>query len=217
MKEAVSNKIKSQLSKIIEAYFELVRLELDNFRLVLLIDGVKIDNETLVHVTTSGCDDKINKRRKLLGETFYSQKKDITDSFFLTLAKLFDEPKRNQPNSIPVMVSTISKNYHIFEKTEKLKVAISTYEESLIKNIDLINLIKEHRDKCLAHNDNKSQCNHLDSLSTNETRRLMDIIKNLVNSVSSFFDLIGISESDINKMSNESFKKNTELLKTLEK
>lgn len=44
MKELVSAKIKGQLEKIIAVYFDLFRLELDNFRLVLLFEGVSVEN-----------------------------------------------------------------------------------------------------------------------------------------------------------------------------
>jgi len=215
MKESVSKNIKSQLSKIIEIYYELVRLELDNFRLTLLFEGVVVDDK-LVHLTTTNCDKKINKRRKIVGETFYSQKKDIVDSFFLNLAKLFDDPKRNKPKSVPVMVKTISNNFHLFQSVKILEAALAKYEKEISKNNETINIIKEHRDKCLAHHDNKVHCNHLNSMSTNETRKLMDIIKSLVNSVSSFFNVAGISDSDINKIRSESFDKNTKLIEMFE-
>lgn len=216
MKELVSAKIKGQLEKIIAVYFDLFRLELDNFRLVLLFEGVSVENVGEVFIANSSCSKKINKRRQLLGETFYSQKKDIVNSFFLNLAKLFDAPKRNKPKSIPILVKTITNNYHLFEKTEDLKKAIDRYEERINKSIKTINLVKEHRDKCLAHNDNNVECCHLKGLSTNETREVMETIKSLVNSVCSFFEMVGILDSELEKIKDASFTKNIELLDTFE-
>lgn len=216
MKNAIRTKVKSHLIKIKELYFKLIRLELDNFRLIILCEGFSIEELSNIHLTTSGSDQKITERRKLMYETFYSQKQDIVDSFFLTLAKLFDESKRNKPISVPTLVTFLSNNIHLFDEKTKVQKMIKEYQEKLIEVEDILNIIKEHRDQCLAHNDPKKNCGHLENLTTNETRKIMDVIFNIVNEVSELFDVSKIDKSEIERIRSESFNKNYRLLEKFE-
>jgi len=216
MKNAIHTKVKSHLIKIKQLYFKLIRLELDNFRLIILCEGFSIEELSNIHLTTSGSDQKITERRKLMYETFYSQKQDIVDSFFLTLAKLFDESKRNKPISVPTLVTFLSNNIHLFDEKTKVQKMIKEYQEKLIEVEDILNIIKEHRDQCLAHNDPKKNCGHLENLTTNETRKIMDVIFNIVNEVSELFDVSKIDKSEIERIRSESFNKNYRLLEKFE-
>ena len=216
MKNAIHTKVKSHLIKIKELYFKLIRLELDNFRLIILCEGFSIGELSNVHLTTSGSDQKITERRKLMYKTFYAQKSDIVDSFFLTLAKLFDESKRNKPISVPNLVTLLSNNIHLFDEKTKIQETIKEYQEKLIEVKNILNIIKEHRDQCLAHNEPKRSCEHLDNLTTNETRKIMDVIFNFVNEDSELFDVSKINESEIERIRSESFNENYRLLEKFE-
>lgn len=198
MKDRVKNKVISHIEKISDFYFKLIRLELDHFRLILLYEGLSIiGSSTKLHLTTSGSDEKINERRRLVKETFYSQKEEIIDSFFLTLAKIFDESKRNKPISLPNLVLLLTNSLHLFEEKKKIEQLLRNYKIKIEEVDDLLRMIKEHRDKCLAHSDEINKCEHLDGVTTNETRQIMDIVFHFLNECSDIFGIKKIEEFDI--------------------
>ncbi len=215
MKDIIESKVQKYVEFIIQEYYELHQLKLDYFSFLILINGFPL-NENRVFLTTSGIDEKINERIKLLSGLSPNKDKTIIDSYFLKLAKLFEAPKRDRPISILSLYDILNKNKHLFNEIELDKPLDEWFQEQE-NNRDLINQIIEHRDKCLAHNDDKIECQHLDSISTHETDKLIELIFSLINQVASLFTITGISVDILNNMESETFKSNYELMEALEK
>lgn len=131
-------------------------------------------------ITVSGNLDKLNNRLKLTQPNQIINKKANVNNYFLELAKLLEKPDSNKPGSVFTLIDILNKNLHLFNEYEKDEIveSISQYEISKNKYHELIEIIKEHRDKCLSHNDMKvSKCEHLNNISTKDTDIIvLDII-----------------------------------------
>lgn len=214
MKDIIESKVQKYVKFIVQEYYELYQLKLDYFSVLILINGFPI-NENRVFLTTSGIDEKINERIKLLSGLSPNKGKTIIDSYFLKLAKLF-ETSKDRPISIPSLCDILNKNKHLFNQIELDKL-LNDWSEKQENNQNLIDQIVEHRNKCLAHNDAKIECQHLDSISTNETDKLIELVFSLINEISPLFKIDGISKDILNKMESATFKSNYELMQAIEK
>ena len=212
----MEEKIRSYINIISIKYYDLIKLELNFFKYSILIHGAKIDDIRL-HLTTSGNDTKINQRRKILADSFIALEKTTVDAYFLTLANLFEDSKRNKPISVLALIRIISNNVHLFVEKKDIESHLNVCKSKIMSLNDLIERIREHRDKCIAHNDSEVVCNHLINLTTIETREIMDVVKFTINSFSPYFNSKKIEESEIQRMQNESFHSNYKLIESLEK
>ncbi len=212
----INQKIKKYIQRIIQEYSKLYQLNLDYFRFRLLSSGIEFEGK-YIHLTTSGDDEKINARRKVYYESFKDQGKIIVDSYFLCLANLFENSIRDKPVSIVVLVKMIKDNLHLFRDKRNISKIIDRIEKEIESNSDLIELILDHRNKCIAHNDPKFLiCDHLNNLHSKQTDKLVEIIKTGINSLAEFFEITKIDDEKLSKMQSESFDANYNLIKKLE-
>lgn len=212
----VNSKIDRFIAKISKEYLDLIRLELDVFRIILLCEGFPIGDK-LIHITISGDDEKINQRRKILYSTFYLQKKDLLDNYFMKISKLFDISNSNKTLSLPNLVNFLEKNIRFFEKDQNaiLKI-IFTYRASLENINHLLIDLRKHRDKCLAHNEDAIECNHLVNITSKDTAKILLVVFEFIVNLNEILGKKTIDKDQIQQMRDIYMKQNYILLKRFE-
>lgn len=176
----MKKKIQNRLKLIQNNCYELIILKHNWF---LSIMSEKI--------TVSGNIDKLNNRLKLTQPNLLINRKANVNDYFLGLAKLLEINKRDKPGSIFTLIDILNNNLHLFNEYEKKEIitCLSQYEINRNEYQDLIGTIKEHRDKCLSHNDMKnSYCNHLNKISTKDTDKIIRDIIVFSDSLSTVFN-----------------------------
>jgi len=214
MAESVKSTARKMITKIIDEYYKLLQLELEFFRIIVLVEGMSLGNYN-VHMTTSGKDEKIKKRRKIMEETIYKNKETIVNQYFLNMAKIIERSSRNKPASVIMLYELLSKNTNCL-RNKDIENILNDFDENIKPHNDILRRIDEHRDKCLAHNEINVKCNHLDGLTTKDTEIILEDIKTFINALSIHLETPSIDESVIEKMKSDSFQKNYEIIKEME-
>lgn len=211
----IENKTDAYILKISKEYLDLVRLEQDIFRIILLCEGFPVGDK-LIHITSSGNDEKINQRRKILYLTFYSQKQDLLDSYFLKMSKLFDISNNNKTLSLANFIIFLEKNIRFFSDTDKVLKIIEVYKHDFEKLESLFSQLKSHRDQCLAHNDSVSECKHLQGITSKDTAQVLDVIFDFIFNLNQILGKKTIDKETVEEIKRNAIEQNYILLKQLE-
>lgn len=115
----------------------------------------------------------------------------LRDSFFLNLAKLFDKTQSKKTKSIPKIQESLKKNSHLFKNEEwrLIDISINNFERNIMNYSDIIKLVIDHRNECLAHPDKVNNCNHINNIDTKQTNIVINHVVMFLDDLATFYDI----------------------------
>ena len=207
MNEQLKIKISKRLVFIRDKCFELTILEYQYFLI-----------QMSARITTTD-------RKKILEERLGNDLSlheisadSIRDKYFLELAKLFEDAGRNETNSFPNLKLILEKNLDTFPVNlreqicnflSKTNVRIETYQGQILN-------LKKHRDKCLGHNDKTAECKHLETISSLDTKALINILIQFTNELSGIFEYEMFDSKKVEEMKDRMSHTTYERIKKME-
>ena len=170
-------------------------------------------------ITVSGDVEKLEQRHKLESLTFEITVNAIVNDLFLTFAKLYEPYNRNKPNSVPNLLEILNKNKHLFKNSEleTIESSIGTYQILNLEFDSNIEQLKEHRDKCLGHNDSKTYgCKHLNNISRLDLERMIKNIIILIDNLSVVFGYEKFNFAQLDKIKKQLSEDTFQTIKKME-
>lgn len=182
-------------------------------KLEKIIDGLIIEiykAEEALALYNKISDNAVDINAKNFGSFFSSIQRNLLDSIFLSLSKIYEYNESNEVKSIPSIRKLLHHNHaievieypnlardlkHFFNYTllaEKTDITINQELSDFIKGTNPYNgrissAIKDSRDKLIVHLDTNVNQDNLDKITWNDVNKLIKYSKELVSTISNAY------------------------------